>query len=210
MSDAMSKGRLYIISAASGTGKTSLVSALLERVSQISVSVSHPTRAPRAGEQNGTHYHFISKEDFVRRQENAEFLEFAQVFGNFYGTSKVQLEKTLAEGMDVILEIDWQGAQQVKKILPEAQSIFILPPSRQALIARLNARGQDSPEVIARRTKEAFAEISHYKEFDYLILNDEFTQALNDLISIISSHRLQQARQSVALAGIIEKILKAG
>jgi len=203
----LSKGTLYIIAAASGTGKTSLVSALLDRVKRIGVSVSHTTRAPRPGEQNGEHYHFVSADEFVTRQRDGEFLEHAEVFGNFYGTSRVQLEKTLSEGLDVILEIDWQGAQQVKKILPEAQSIFILPPSRQTLVARLNARAQDSPEVIARRTKEAFEEISHYKEFDYLVLNDEFDHALNDLISIVTSIRLQQPRQSVVLAGVIDKLL---
>ncbi len=203
----MNKGTLYIISAASGTGKTSLVAALLKQLEHISVSVSHTTREPRPGEVNATHYHFVAENDFARRQSNGEFLESAKVFGHYYGTSKIQLEKTLAQGVDVILEIDWQGAQQIKKILPEARSIFILPPSRQTLMARLNARGQDSPEVIAHRTKEAFEEISHYKEFDYLVLNDEFEHALNDLISIVNSVRLRQTRQAVVLAKLIDKLL---
>ncbi len=203
----MNKGTLYIISAASGTGKTSLVAALLKQLEHISVSVSHTTREPRPGEVNATHYHFVAENDFARRQSNGEFLESAKVFGHYYGTSKIQLEKTLAQGVDVILEIDWQGAQQIKKILPEARSIFILPPSRQTLMARLNARGQDSPEVIADRTKEAFEEISHYKEFDYLVLNDEFEHALNDLISIVNSMRLRQTRQAVVLAELIDKLL---
>ncbi|MBU6952653.1 MULTISPECIES: guanylate kinase [unclassified Hahella] len=203
----MARGQLYIISAPSGAGKTSLVSALLKEDKLAQVSISHTTRQVRPGEQDGVNYFFISREEFLAQAQAGDFLEHAEVFGNFYGTSQVWVESTLAKGVDVILEIDWQGAQQVRKLRPEAKSIFILPPSLEALQQRLESRGQDSAEVIQRRLQEAANEISHYPEYDYLVFNDDFDHALADLKSVFRAERLrlsvQQVRFEAELRGML-------
>ncbi|WP_373184560.1 guanylate kinase [Halopseudomonas sp.] len=188
-------GTLYIISAPSGAGKTSLVKALLEQTDNLRVSVSHTTRAMRPGEIDGVNYHFTSREAFVSRVADADFLEHAEVFGNLYGTSQSTVERTLAQGNDLILEIDWQGAQQVRRAMPDARSIFILPPSRATLRERLTTRGQDEESVIDGRMALAVDEISHYVEYDYLVINDDFNTALDDLKSILRSARLNVSRQ---------------
>ena len=188
-------GTLYIVSAPSGAGKTSLVKALLDALPDIRVSVSHTTRAMRPGEAAGVNYHFVDCATFTNLLEHGDFLEHAEVFGNYYGTSQAALERTLAEGHDLILEIDWQGAQQVRRKLPHAQSIFILPPSQAALRQRLDNRGQDSAEIIERRMREAVSEMSHYVEYDYLIINDDFASALEDLKSIFRTRQLRLDRQ---------------
>ena len=190
-----STGTLYIVSAPSGAGKTSLVKALIDVEPQIRVSVSHTTRAMRPGEVNGVNYHFVEREEFVKMIEHGDFLERAEVFGNLYGTSQSHLQQTLDEGHDLILEIDWQGAEQVRKLMPQARSIFILPPSQQALRDRLDNRGQDSAEIIDGRMREAVSEMSHYVDYDYLIINDDFAVALDDLKAIFHASRLQQKRQ---------------
>jgi len=181
----MNKGKLFIFSAASGTGKTSLAKALAESMPEVAFSVSHTTRAPRPGEQHGVHYYYVTREEFDRMVANGEFVEHATVFGNSYGTSKKAIEDQIQSGKSVILDIDWQGARAIKKWQPEAVSIFILPPSRAALRERLTNRKQDSQEVIDRRMREAVAEMSHYSEFDLLVVNDDFTAALEDLKAIL-------------------------
>ena len=181
----MNKGKLFIFSAASGTGKTSLAKALVESTPDIAFSVSHTTRAPRPGEQHGVHYYYVTREEFDRMVANGEFVEHATVFGNSYGTSKKAIEDQIQSGKSVILDIDWQGARAIKKWRPEAVSIFILPPSRAALRERLTNRKQDSQEVIDRRMREAVAEMSHYSEFDLLVVNDDFDAALEDLRAIL-------------------------
>lgn len=182
----MSVGRLFIFSAASGTGKTSLANALIESVPNIEFSVSHTTRAPRPGEKYGVHYYFVSRAEFEMMVAAGQFLEHAQVFDNYYGTSRPQVEQRLKQGKSVILDIDWQGARSIKTRMPEAVSIFILPPSRAALEERLIRRGQDSPDVIARRMRDAVSEMRHYNEFDHVVVNDDFEAALADLKAIIS------------------------
>ncbi|MBS1235561.1 MAG: guanylate kinase [Proteobacteria bacterium] len=181
----MNKGKLFIFSAASGTGKTSLAKALVESTPEVAFSVSHTTRAPRPGEQHGVHYYYVTREEFDRMVANSEFVEYATVFGNSYGTSKQAIEDQVKSGKSVILDIDWQGARAIKKWQPEAVSIFILPPSRAALRERLTNRKQDSQEVIDRRMREAVAEMSHYSEFDLLVVNDDFDAALEDLRAIL-------------------------
>jgi guanylate kinase len=181
----MNKGKLFIFSAASGTGKTSLAKALVESTPDVAFSVSHTTRAPRPGEQHGVHYYYVTREEFDRMVANGEFVEHATVFGNSYGTSKKAIEDQVKSGKSVILDIDWQGARAIKKWQPEAVSIFILPPSRAALRERLTNRKQDPQEVIDRRMREAVAEMSHYSEFDLLVVNDDFTAALEDLKAIL-------------------------
>jgi guanylate kinase len=204
----MSLGTLYIISAPSGAGKTSLVKALLERMTGVVVSVSHTTRAPRPGEVDGIDYHFIDKAAFERLVEAGEFLEHAQVFDNYYGTSRAAVLERLDAGEDVILEIDWQGARQVSAAFPEAVRVFILPPSREALRERLTARGQDSEEVISRRMADAVREMSHYDEYHYLIFNDDFDLALAELEALFRARRLrsdaQQQRYGSELKGLLE------
>ena len=180
-----STGTLYIVSAPSGAGKTSLVKALLDSQANLRVSVSHTTRAMRPGEVDGVNYHFVSREAFTAMLERNEFLEHAQVFDNLYGTSQVWVEQTLAEGFDLILEIDWQGAEQVRRLMPQAKSIFILPPTQEALRHRLTHRGQDSGEIIERRMRDAVSEMAHYVEYDYLVINDDFAHALDDLKAIL-------------------------
>ena len=201
------KGRLYIMSAPSGAGKTSLVAALLARDTNIEVSVSHTTRTSRPGEENGVNYHFVTIGEFETLLGQDGFLEHAKVFDNYYGTSKLWLEQRLAIGQDVILEIDWQGAQQVRASNPEATSIFILPPSKEALKSRLQGRGQDSEDVIERRMKGAESECSHYDEYDYVVINDQFEPALDDLSTIFNALRLSTASQAVRykekLAGLL-------
>ena len=182
-------GQLYIFSAPSGAGKTSLVEALLKTTAGIEVSVSNTTRAMRPGEEDGVHYHFTDTTKFEQMVEASEFLEHAKVFDNYYGTSQKSVETRLSQGNDVILEIDWQGAQQVRKLMPYGISVFILPPSREALEQRLNSRGQDSAEIIARRMQDATSDISHYAEFDYLVINDDFDEATAQLNAIVIAQR---------------------
>ena len=203
-----STGTLYTVSAPSGAGKTSLVNALIERCGGLQVSVSHTTRPMQPAEKEGVNYHFVSENVFVDMLNRAEFLEHAQVYGNLYGTSRIWLEKQLERGFDVILEIDWQGARQVKLLLPETQSIFILPPSRQALQERLSLRGQDDPGVIEGRMNAAVAEMSHYVESDFLVVNKDFDQALDQLQCIVASQRLRTARQQEILPSMLQNLLK--
>lgn len=200
-------GTLYIISAPSGAGKTSLVRELRAQCGGLAVSVSHTTRSQRPGEVDGRDYFFISRDDFGRMVDGGEFLEHAQVFDNFYGTARSTVEASLARGEDVILEIDWQGARQIRSLIPECVSIFILPPSLTELEARLSGRGQDQPETIARRMADAISEISHYKEYDYLIINDEFEEALGQLRSILNANRLQTSRQEATQHALISSLL---
>jgi guanylate kinase len=200
-------GKLYIIAAPSGAGKTSLVKALIARHSSIRVSVSHTTRPPRPGEEDGKHYHFISHEKFEGLISQGDFLEYAQVFGNYYGTSKSWVNETLAEGIDVILEIDWQGANQVRGQYGQAISIFILPPSLDALEERLVRRAQDSNDIIRRRLREAQQEMSHHQEFDFIVINDIFEEASKDLSSIITSERLRQQTQCKRHSQLISELL---
>jgi guanylate kinase len=203
----MNQGKLYIISAPSGAGKTSLVKQLLKEVEQLMVSVSHTTRAMRPAETNGSDYFFVSIETFKTMIAERNFLECAQVFDNFYGTSQQAVEDNLNNGIDVILEIDWQGAQQIRQMQPECWSIFILPPSIDVLQQRLKGRGQDSDETIARRMADAVTEMRHHDEFDYLVVNDDFNQALTELTSIILSNRLLKDRQQQKLAGLLKNLL---
>jgi guanylate kinase len=188
-------GTLFIVSSPSGGGKTTLVKALLEAEPELRLSVSHTTRAPRPGEINGREYHFVTPREFQRMLEAAEFLESAEIYGNRYGTSQKWIERELADGRDVLLEIDWQGAQQVRRLMRQAVSIFILPPSPEVLAARLKGRGQDSPEVVQRRLAAARDEISHVSEYDYVIINEDFNRAALDLRSIFRAERLKLARQ---------------
>ena len=201
-------GTLYTVSAPSGAGKTSLVNALIERTLNLRVSVSHTTRPMRPGEEDGINYHFVDENTFTRMLERAEFLEHAQVFGNYYGTSQAWVEQQLVAGTDVILEIDWQGARQVKKLMPETQAIFILPPSRETLIQRLTARGQDNSAIIAARAAEAVEEMSHYVESDFLVVNSDFGQALQELQAIVSCQRLRLDRQQQVLAPLLDELLR--
>ena len=201
-------GTLFTVSAPSGAGKTSLVNALLDRCQGLQVSVSHTTRPMRPGENEGVNYHFVAEEVFLAMLEKAEFLEHANVFGNLYGTSQVWVEKQLDQGIDVILEIDWQGAQQVKRLMPDSESIFILPPSRATLEQRLTSRGQDDPGIIQRRMSEAVEEMSHYVESDYLLVNNDFDLALAEMHAIVISRRLRTRHQVPALAQLLEDLLK--
>ena len=191
----MSQGTLFVVSAPSGSGKTSLVKALRDSVDGFTVSVSHTTRAQRPGEQHGRDYFFVERSEFERMIEAGEFLEHARVFDNHYGTARSTVEAALEQGRDVLLEIDWQGARQVRALMPGCLSIFILPPSRKALQERLTTRGQDDHETIARRMRDAMSEMSHYGEYDYLVVNDDFEHALADLKSIVAANRLGMARQ---------------
>jgi len=207
----MSTANLFIISAPSGAGKTSLVKALLERDPAITVSVSHTTRPKRPGEVDGVHYHFVDAAAFQRMVAEGAFLEQAEVFGNYYGTAEAEVRAQLERsGGDVILEIDWQGAQQVRRRFPQAVSIFILPPSMETLRSRLEGRGQDSGEVITRRLRAAREEIAHYAEFDYLLVNDVFDEALSQLHCIVVSQRLREPQQSERLQRRLAELLGAG
>ena len=203
-----STGTLFTVSAPSGAGKTSLVNALIRHDRQLRVSVSHTTRPRRPGETDGVDYHFIDAATFQSMLARTEFLEHAQVFGNLYGTSQAWVEQQLRAGIDVILEIDWQGAQQVKRLVPGTQSIFILPPSRATLQQRLTARGQDDSTIIAARMAEAVEEMSHYVEGDYLVVNQEFDTALAELQAIVSCQRLRTSRQQMELAELLQDLLR--
>ncbi len=200
-------GTLYTVSAPSGAGKTSLVNALIARCQGLHVSVSHTTRPIRPGEQDGINYHFVSQDDFVAMLERNEFLEHAHVFGNLYGTSGIWVEKQLKLGHDIILEIDWQGAQQVKRLLPHTQAIFILPPSREALLQRLKLRGQDDQAIIETRMDVAVEEMSHYVESDYLVVNRDFDRALDELQAIVISQRQRTVRQQERLSDMLQELL---
>ncbi len=200
-------GTLYIIAAPSGAGKTSLVKALLESVEGIEVSVSYTTRPCRPGERDGVNYHFVDLQTFQRMIASGEFLEHAEVFGNHYGTARANILERLQQGVDLILEIDWQGARQVRQALPEAVGIFIIPPSREILEQRLRSRGQDSQETIDRRMRDAVSEMSHYNEFDYLVVNDEFELALTELRAIIWARRLRVEVQRVKLSELLTRLV---
>lgn len=205
----LSKGHLYVISAPSGAGKTSLVAGLLKETKQVEVSVSHTTRAMRPGEQDGVNYHFVSEDAFQALVNEGVFFEHAQVFGNSYGTSRLAINQQLDAGIDVILEIDWQGAQQIRQQQPEAIGIFILPPSLNALRERLNARGQDSTEIIEGRMQQAISEMSHWHEYDYLLVNDDFTQALAELKAIFVAKRLELAKQRLENVALLAQLVPA-
>ena len=198
MSQAGETGTLFVVSAPSGAGKTSLVAEMLHADQKLGVSVSHTTRPMREGEKDGINYHFVSRAEFEAMIGRGDFLEHADVFGNYYGTSQVWVREMLSRGRDVILEIDWQGAAQVRRLVPECISVFIVPPSAEVLRDRLVGRGTDAPEVVERRLTEAQEECRHAAEFDYLVVNDDFHDALGDLLAIVRSQRLrivvQQAR----------------
>ena len=200
-------GSLFVVSAPSGAGKTSLVNALVDQYEKISLSVSHTTRAAREGEINGQDYCFVSREQFAALRDAGEFLESATVFDHSYGTASEAVLSQLKQGTDVILEIDWQGAEQVRNNHPDCTSIFILPPSRTTLEQRLRGRGQDNEDIIARRMHDAENEMSHYVEFDYLIVNDDFDQALSDLVSVITAQRLSLDIQKKVQADMLIELL---
>lgn len=190
----MAHGTLYIVSAPSGAGKTSLVRALLERLDDIQVSISHTTRPMRPGEADGVNYHFVDVATFQRMIERGDFFEHAQVFDNFYGTSRPAVQALLAAGTDVILEIDWQGARQVREQMPEAVSVFILPPSQEALQERLSARGTDDAAIIARRMRDAVSEMSHFDEYEHVVINGDFEDAVDQLAGLVLAERSRLAR----------------
>lgn len=204
----MTTGTLYTISAPSGAGKTSLVKALLERLDGIGMSVSHTTRACREGEQEGVDYHFTTTETFLDMIATGQFLEHAEVFRNYYGTSEQAVKDLLSTGQDAVLEIDWQGMNQVKHLRPDCVSISILPPSLAALKSRLQSRESDSDEEIEHRMSEAKEEMSHFSECDYVIINNDFDTALNELIAIVVSHRLQTNQQANRHEALISALLK--
>ncbi len=201
-------GTLFIFSAPSGAGKTSLVTSLLSCTQHIGVSVSHTTRAPRPGEVDGKNYHFVNKEEFIRMAGEGAFLEHAQVFDNYYGTSQSWVESELEAGRDVILEIDWQGAQQVRRIIQDTVNVFIAPPSIQALRERLRNRKQDDDEIIERRMRDARNEMSHFVEYDYLIINDDFENTLQELRSIVIARRHRLIAQQMRHAEVINNLLQ--
>jgi guanylate kinase len=201
-------GNLFIVSAPSGAGKTSMVNALLDSNKQIALSISYTTRAPRPGEIDGKDYHFVNRDRFLQMAKHGDFLESAEVYGNLYGTSQSWIKKELASGHDILLEIDWQGAAQVRKLMPQAISIFILPPSLASLEARLKGRGQDSTEVIAHRVQAAQEDISHAAEFDYVIINDKLDEALRQLSAVIISAGLRRDSQLARHASLINQLQK--
>lgn len=204
----MNQGMLFIVSAPSGAGKTSLVAALIKGLSDVAVSVSFTTRAKRDGEVDGFNYHFVDEAEFQRRIAEGDFLEHARVFDNLYGTSRSAIQQQLQQGKDVILEIDWQGAQQVREVMPETRSIFILPPSREVLEQRLNQRGQDSQEIIARRMRDAQQEMTHYHEYNYVVINDDFETALAELRSIFVAERQHTKRQMLRNSRLISTLIE--
>ncbi len=199
-------GALFIVSSPSGGGKTSLVKSLLEAESDVRLSISHTTRPPRPGETNGRDYHFVTLEVFQRMQQAGDFLESAEIYGNRYGTSQEWIEGQRAAGRDVLLEIDWQGAQQVRRLMPGTVGIFLLPPSLEALDARLKGRGQDDAQVIARRMTAAREEISHAAEYDYVIINEDFSCAALDLRSIVRAQRLKSASQLARHSNLLNRM----
>ncbi|MCH8552452.1 MAG: guanylate kinase [Natronospirillum sp.] len=201
------RGILYIVSAPSGAGKSSLVNALIKRLPFVFLSISHTTRPMRPGETQGEHYHFVDTAAFEQQVERGDFLEHAQVFDNYYGTSRSYVERQLDQGHDVILEIDWQGAEQVRAQMSEAQSVFILPPSLEALQERLQKRAQDSEEVIARRMRDARSEMSHFAEYDYLIINDDFYKALDELCAIFTAQRMRTPMQQRLRGDLLQSLM---
>ena len=201
-------GNLYVVAAPSGAGKTTLVRLLLERKTQIRLSTSFTTRPARPGEVDGREYHFVSVEEFRAMQARGDFLEWAEVHGNFYGTSRVWIDAELASDNDVLLEIDWQGARQVRSLFAEAIGVFILPPNQDALSARLDNRGTDSAEVIARRLAAAEEEMRHVGEFDYVIINDDLNQALDDLCAIVRASRLRLEAQRCRHPALFSRLMK--
>lgn len=201
----MIPGNLFIVTAPSGAGKTSLVRELLARDGRVRLSISYTTRAPRPGEVDGRDYHFVSKEEFAAMLEAGEFLESAEVYGNYYGTSERWIRETMAAGDDILLEIDWQGAAQVRRLFAGTIGVFIVPPSLQVLQQRLTGRGQDSAEVIARRLAAAREDISHVSEFDYVIINDDFAEAVADLCAIFRARRLQASAQLARHASLFHQ-----
>ncbi|MCH8500860.1 MAG: guanylate kinase [Aliidiomarina sp.] len=202
-------GNLFVIAAPSGAGKSSLIKALLDRHrdGSMQVSVSTTTRAPRPGEIDGVHYHFVSEDEFLRQVDNHEFYEWAKVFNHYYGTSRTVIEDTLASGIDVFLDIDWQGTRQVKAAYPGVHTIFILPPSNEELERRLRKRGQDSDEVIAGRMAKAQAEMSHYAEFSYLLVNEDFDESVANLEHIVMSQRLRRSKQQIRHRETLQALL---
>lgn len=200
-------GNLFILSAPSGGGKSSLIGALRKTHPSVTVSVSHTSRAPRPGEENGKHYHFVDNETFKQLIAEEVFLEWAEVFGNYYGTSRLAIAEQLAAGNDVFLDIDWQGAQQVRELFDDVTTIFVMPPSKSELKQRLFERGQDSGDVIDSRMAEAQAEMSHFEEFDYLIVNDDFDAALRELEQIVLSQRLKTQKQALKFDSLIKDLL---
>lgn len=200
------KGNLFVVAAPSGAGKSSLVKALLDRDPGVALSISYTTRAPRPGEADGREYHFVSRETFQAMLEAGEFLECAQVYGNWYGTSRRWIENAMQDGRDVVLEIDWQGAAQVRRLFPGTLSVYILPPSLEALRSRLAARGQDSTEVISHRLAAAKEDMSHLAEFDYVIINNDFNEAVQDLLAIVRAARLTLPRQMERHGELINRL----
>ena len=188
--------QLFVLSAPSGAGKTSIVKQACVRMSKLAVSISHTTRPMRPADRDGVDYHFVDEAEFQRMIERGEFLEHARVFGNLYGTSQAEVEKTLAAGTDVLLEIDWQGADQVRRLMPQACSIFIVPPSREILQSRLRGRASDSSAVIERRLQEAVADMKHFSNYEYLIVNDDFELAVEQLCAVVMAKRVEVLRQS--------------
>jgi guanylate kinase len=203
----IANGTLFVVSAPSGAGKTSLVRALLEHDSQVELLVSHTTRARRAAERDGDHYHFIDTTKFERMRAGKEFIEHAQVFGNYYGTSRDAVVQRLQRGVDVVLEIDWQGARQIRQQISGSVGIFILPPSLEHLRTRLRSRAQDDAQIIEQRMQASVQEISHYQEYDYLVMNDDFATACEDLLAIVSAQRLRQSTQADRLYGLLSGLI---
>lgn len=206
----MATGTLFIISAPSGAGKTTLVQQVMQTVADVVVSVSHTTRVRREGEQDGKDYHFVDIDSFNDMVTNGEFLEHASVFGNHYGTSRQHIQEQLLKGLDVILEIDWQGARQIRQLMSDSRSIFVLPPSINALRDRLTHRAQDSDDVIQRRMQEAVSEMSHYAEFDYIVINDKLETAVAQLSAIFICHRLQRENQQQIHTELLSGLLSDG
>jgi guanylate kinase len=201
------RGKLFVIAAPSGAGKTSLVRALMQRLPALRFSISYTTRKQRQNERHEHDYFFVEKSEFARMVAAKEFLEYASVFDNYYGTSRAQVEKYLDAGENVLLEIDWQGAQQIRRAMPESRTIFVLPPSREALEQRLRARGTDSDEVIARRLKDSLADLSHWNEFEYVIVNDDFERATGDLEAIVRGRGEHLVRHRSELKTLIARLL---
>ena len=199
-------GQVFVVAAPSGAGKSSLVTALLQQDPSIRLSISFTTRPPRPGEGHGREYHFVSREEFAACQERGEFLEAAEVHGNWYGTSRSWIEQQIANGRDVLLEIDWQGARQVRQLFPASVGVFILPPSMEALRARLQQRGQDRPEVIERRLAAARSEMAHAPEFEFLIVNERFEQALAELAAVVTATRLRFAPQAARAGALLDQL----
>jgi guanylate kinase len=199
------RGNLFVVVAPSGAGKTTLVDELLKRETNIRLSISYTTRAPRKGEKDGREYHFIAREEFERMIAAGEFLEHANVYGNYYGTSRAWIERELSGDHDVLLEIDWQGARQVRALFPHMVGIFVLPPSIEELGRRLEARGKDAPDAIERRMASARDEVSHVLEFEYIIVNERFETALDDLVGIVRAARVSRAQQAVRLKTLLDQ-----